>query len=151
EAGFLPRQAIERSAVMGELAMALAPGPLWRRDRGNRIVVRPYGGPLSSAPAAALMNGANPAATGAEGAGYEIVQFRLATMIDETTWECAELLRGQGGTGDIMAAGHAAGARFVLLDAAVVALALNEAEAGLGLTLRAGAAGTVYDPEDFVD
>lgn len=61
------------------------------------------------------------------------------------------LLRGQGGTGDIAAAGHEVGARFVLLDGAIETLDLAEAEAGLGLTARCGAAGAVYDPDDFVD
>jgi len=72
-------------------------------------------------------------------------------MIDATTWRLEGLLRGQGGTADIAANGHAAGARFVLLDGAIEPLDISEAESGLGLTARCGAAGAVYDPDDFVD
>ncbi len=60
--GFLPRQAIEQAAVMGELTAALPPGPLWRLDRGNQAVVRLFGGGLASIPMAAMLNGANVAA-----------------------------------------------------------------------------------------
>jgi len=150
-AGFLPRQAIERAAVMGELAEPLAPGPLWRLDRANTVRLTLYGGTLASVPDLALLNGANVAAVGTAETGFEVIQFRLATMRDESTWELAELLRGQAGTGDVMTAGHAAGARFVLLDGAVVPLALGAAEAGLALVARCGPADSVYDPDDFVD
>ena len=61
-----------------------------------------------------------------------MVQFQTATMLDATTWRLEGLLRGQGGTGDIAAPGHDAGARFVLLDGAVEPLDLSEAESGLG-------------------
>jgi hypothetical protein len=50
-----------------------------------------------------------------------------------------------------MALGHDVGVRFVLLDRAVELLQLREAESGLALTLRAGAAGAVYDPDTFTD
>ncbi len=39
----------------------------------------------------------------------------------------------------------------MLLDGAVPSLALSEAESGLGLTVRCGPAGAVYDPDVFTD
>jgi hypothetical protein len=151
EAGFLPRQAIEQAAVMGELTEPLGPGPLWRFDRASRIVVRLYGGTLASLPETAMLNGGNVAAVGTTETGFEVIQFQEATMVDSTTWRLEGLLRGQGGTGDVTAGGHAAGARFVLLNGAVASLAISEAEAGLELTARCGPADTVYDPDLFVD
>jgi hypothetical protein len=151
EAGFLPRQAIEQAAVMGELTEPLGPGPLWRFDRANRLTVRLYGGALASLPELAMLNGGNVAAIGTAETGFEVIQFRVATMVDSVTWRLESLLRGQGGTGDVAALGHLAGARFVLLNGAVVSLAIGEAEAGLSLTARCGPADTVYDPDLFVD
>jgi hypothetical protein len=151
DSGFVARQALERRAVMGELTAALAGGPIARWDRGNAISVRLYGGSVSGQPELAVLNGANIAAIGTTGTGYEVVQFETATPTGTNAWLLEGLLRGQAGTADIAAAGHAPGARFVLLDAAVVPLALSEAESGLSLTLRAGAAGAMYDPATFVD
>ena len=151
EAGFLPRQAVEQAAVMGELTEALGPGPLWRYDRANRITVRLYGGTLASLPELAVLNGGNAAAVGNPETGFEVIQFRLGTMLDSTTWRLEGLLRGQGGTGDVATTGHAAGARFVLVNSAVAPLAISEAEAWLSLTARCGPADTIYDPDLFVD
>jgi hypothetical protein len=136
---------------MGELTEDLGGGPLARWDRANAVVMRLYGGAIAGEPELAMLNGANVAAIGTAETGFEVVQFAHATLIGPGTWRLEGLLRGQVGTGDIAAAGHNAGARFVLLDRAVVSLDLSEAESGLGLTLRAGAARAVYDPDTFVD
>lgn len=149
--GFVPRQAIERRATMGELLTPLPAGPLARMDRGNAIDVRLYGGALASEPGLAVLNGANAAAIGTAETGFEVVQFETAELVDVAMWRLSGLLRGQGGTADIMAAGHEVGARFVLLDRAVAPLMISESESGLALTLRCGAAGAVYDPDVFVD
>jgi hypothetical protein len=149
--GFLPRQAIERRATLGELLSPLGPGPIARIDRGNAVEVKLYGGALASEPPLAVLNGANAAAIGTSATGLEVVQFETAELIASGTWRLSGLLRGQGGTSDIAAAGHDAGARFVLLDRAVVPLAIAESESGLALTLRCGAAGAIYDSDVFVD
>lgn len=151
ETGYVARQAIERRAVMGELAAALPAGPAGRWDRANAIEVTLYGGGLASLPQTAVLNGGNAAAIGDSATGFEVVQFETATMLNATTWRLEGLLRGQGGTVDIAAAGHAIGARFVLLDGAIEPLEISAAESGLALTARCGPAGAVYDPEVFVD
>jgi hypothetical protein len=151
DTGFVARQGLSRRATIGELSASLAPGPIARWDEANAVTVRLYGGALASATALAVLNGANLAAIGSEAGGFEVIQFRTATLVGADTWHLAGLLRGQGGTGDVMEAGHAAGARFVLLDQAAELLQLREAESGLALTLRVGAAGTVYDPDTFTD
>ena len=149
--GFTLRQTIDRRAVMGELTAALSAGPLYRWDTEDDIEVTLYGGALAGQPELSVLNGANVAAIGTAETGLEVIQFETATLIGTNTWRLSGLLRGQAGTGDVMAAGHDIGARFVLLDGAVVSLNLSEAESGLGLTLRCGAADTVYDPDTFTD
>jgi hypothetical protein len=151
DTGFVTRQGLSRRATAGEITASLGAGPIARWDEGNAVTVRLYGGALASATDLAVLNGANLAAIGSEEGGFEVIQFRTATLIGTNTWRLSGLLRGQGGTGDVADAGHAAGARFVLLDGAVELLQLREAESGLALTLRAGAAGAVYDPDVFTD
>jgi hypothetical protein len=151
DSGFVARQTLDRRAVIGDLTAPLAAGPPFRWDRANAIEVAVYGGGLASEPRLAVLNGANAAAIGSAATGYEIIQFQDAELTGPGAWRLTGLLRGQGGTADIAAAGHAIGARFVLLDAAVAPLAITEAESGLGLTLRCGPAGAVYDPDVFVD
>ncbi len=151
DSGYVARQTLDRGATMGELTAPLASGPGARWDRANAIEVRLYGGTLASEPRLAVLNGANAAAVGDAETGYEVVQFETATLVADDTWRLEGLLRGQAGTGDIAEAGHDAGARFVLLDGAVPVLALSEAESGLGLTVRCGPAGAIYDPDIFVD
>ena len=51
-----------------------------------------------------MLNGGNVAAVGSPETGFEVIQFRHATMLDATTWRLEGLLRGQGGTGDVTAA-----------------------------------------------
>jgi hypothetical protein len=108
---------------MGELLAPLASGPLARWDLANAVDVQLYGGALAGEPRLAVLNGANAAAIGRPESGYEVIQFENATLIGADMWRLDGLLRGQAGTGDIMAAGHTAGARFVLLDGAVAPLA----------------------------
>ena len=152
DTGYPARQVLRRRAVTGELTAALTGGgPLGRWDAAESITVRLYGGALAGAPELAVLNGADIAAIGTGETGFEVVQFETATLVGSSTWRLDGLLRGQGGTIDIAAGGHAVGARFVLLDGAAEVLDISAAEAGLSLTLRCGPAGAVYDPEIFVD
>jgi hypothetical protein len=68
------------------------------------------------------------------------VQFRTATLVGTDTYELGELLRGQGGTEFAMRPAVAAGARFVLLNAAIARLDLSAAEIGLPYKWRVGPA-----------
>jgi hypothetical protein len=151
ESGYVPRQIVDRRATMGELIAPLAAGPAARFDRAHAVEVKLYGGALAGEPELAVLNGANVAAIGSAETGYEVIQFEAAELVGPDTWRLTGLLRGQAGTADIAASGHAAGASFVLIDAAVAPLLLSEAESGLGLTLRCGPAGAVYDPDVFAD
>jgi hypothetical protein len=71
-------------------------------------------------------------------AGWELVQFRSATLVGEGVWRLTGLLRGQQGT---EAMGAARGAVVVVLDQAPARADSSRAERGLPLIWRAGAAG----------
>ena len=147
--GFPLRQAIGQRAVMGSIAAGVPPGPVGRWDMATVLDVALPAGALASLPDEAVLNGRNIAAIGSEADGFEMIQFRAAELVEEGLWRLAGLLRGQGGTSDLAAVGHAAGARFVLINAATPLLELDPAEIGLARTLRAGPLAIAFDPDRF--
>jgi hypothetical protein len=105
-------------------------------------------GELQSVSRSLLLNGANLAAVETQSGNWELLQFEIAEEIDDGTWRLGSLLRGQGGTSDLAAVGAPAGARFVLLDDAVVPAGLRSSEIGLELNWRVGPEGVV-DERNF--
>lgn len=71
-------------------------------------------GVLASATDAELAEGANLAAVGSVAGGWEIIQFKTATLVSGHTYTLTGLLRGLRGTARFMAT-HAASEKFVLL------------------------------------
>jgi hypothetical protein len=71
-------------------------------------------------------------------AGWELVQFRSATLVGDGVWQLTGLLRGQQGT---EALGAASGAVVVVLDQAPARVDSSRAERGLPLIWRAGPSG----------
>jgi len=148
-AGFPLRQIVPQAATVGTIAAAVAPGPVGRWDLATKLdVILPVGA-LAGLPDEAVLNGRNVAAIGNEADGFEVIQFRAAELIGDGLWRVSGLLRGQGGTSDLAARGHAGGARFVLINAATPLLDLDPAEIGLARTLRAGPLAIAYDPDRF--
>lgn len=78
-------------------------------DEGNSVTVQ-LNGALNSATEADVLNGANYILIGSE-----VLQFKLATAIDATTFTLSGLLRGQEGT-EWAVATHAIGDQVVLLN-----------------------------------
>jgi hypothetical protein len=74
----------------------------------------------------AVLNGANAALVDTE-AGWELVQFEEAELVDEETWKLTRLLRGQQGSEPAMGAGAEVGARILFLTGAEQRLDLAEA------------------------
>lgn len=144
-AGFDLRAQIDRPATMGRLEEPAQPGQSGVIDRVARIRVRLHGGSLQSVAIADMLNGANAAAI-ETAIGWEVLQFAGAEEIAPGLWEVGDLLRGQLGTEDALASGAPAGARFVLLDRAVVAAGLQSSEIGRELNWRCVPAG--YDLSD---
>ena len=102
------------------------------------------GAALSSRSEGAVLNGAN-AALVETTAGWELIQYREAELVDEEIYKLSGLLRGQQGSDDALAAGAAEGARILFLTGAEQRLDVADWERGLLLEWRAwrGAADNV--------
>ncbi len=101
-------------ATMGSSVDALAAASPCVFDEKNTVTVLLLGAAqLQSVSELAVLNGANAALL-----GDEIIQFKTATLISDGKYKLGGLLRGRLGTEWAIGA-HAAGDRFVLLDAAL--------------------------------
>lgn len=130
------RGRIERPCTIGRLASALFPHVSggWQE---TSVWVTVAGGPLASVTESAVLNGANRALIETS-AGWELVQFQQAELVDVDTYKLSRLLRGQQGSEDAMAAGAAVGARVAVLTGAERRLEVVSWERGLELSWEAG-------------
>jgi len=138
-AGFL------NDATIGTATTAL--GAFTRNifDETHSVTVVLLNGELASDTEANVLNGANAALLGAE-----IIQFKTATLISDDTYTLTGLLRGRRGT-EWAASTHAAGERFVLLDAAsTYILEASSAEYDLERHYRAATFGGFLDDAETV-
>jgi hypothetical protein len=149
--GFRLAATLTAPATMGKLMAPLPPGPRGLFDRGNAIEVELFGGTLSSLPEIDILAGRNVAAVKTAGGGWEILQFAEAELIGPDTYQLTRLLRGECGSEQAMAAGAAAGADFVLLNAAVVPLPTELNEVGLVRRVRFGPAQDDHAAPSFVE
>lgn len=140
---------ISRRASLGSLIAPLAPGPEGRWDAANPIEVELANGVLVSRGEEDVLSGSNAAAIQADDGSWEIVQFQYAELIAPRRYRLTRLLRGQAGSEQAMLAGISAGARFVLLDAAVTSLGLSRDVIGLETIWRFGPAGLDPAHESF--
>ena len=128
---------VAQPATVGVMVEALAEGVRHRWDAAGSMLVRVEGRAPESRSDAAVYAGGN--AVAIEGAGgWELVQFRTATLVGGGVWRLSGLLRGQQGT---VAAGAPGGAVVVFLDQAPARAESPRAERGLPLIWRAGPAG----------
>ena len=139
-AGFEQRAALVEASRIGKLEEAVVAGNAGRIDAGRSLLVRIFGGALSSVSTVQMMNGANAAALRSASGAWEVLQFMEAEEIASGLWRLSKLLRGQLGTEDAMLAGAPLGSAFVMLDQAVPSAGLRPSEAGLPLTWRVGLA-----------
>jgi hypothetical protein len=128
--GYRLRLTLDRPATIGRLVAPLAPGPVGRFDPGHAVDVELLGGAFAAASRMAVLSGANRLAVRALNDGWEVIGFAEAEEVAAGLWRLTGLLRGLGGTEDATAAGAAVGAEAVLLDGAVRALGLVNAERG---------------------
>lgn len=127
-------------AVIGTTLDGLAPGPAHRWNNANAFRVRLAGGALVAQPELAVLNGANAAAIRNANGDWEVIQFAGAELVDERTYLLSRLLRGQLGTEWTMNGTIPAGAPFVLLDRALVAVARSVDFLGRAFSYRVGRA-----------
>lgn len=130
------RGRIERSCAMGRLVSGLYPHVSGRWQETS-VWLTLAGQSLSSAGEMAVLNGANRALVETD-AGWELIQFQRAELVDVETWKLSDLLRGQQGSEGAMMAGASAGARILFLTGAEQRLDVADWERGLELEWRAG-------------
>ena len=147
--GFALRASVARPATVGRLAEALAPGVEGRVDRSSSVVVELFDGEAASVSRLQMLNGANAVALRSASGAWEVLQFETAEEIAPEVWRLTELLRGQLGTSDAMAAGALVGADLVMLDQAVQSVGLLASEIGLMLNWRVGPTGGDFSSSSF--
>jgi len=122
------------------LGTTTAPLPAGEPNRWQRVsvTVAVATGSLESADRLRVLNGANLAALEIAPGQWEVVQFREATLTAPGEYRLSTLLRGLRGTWALKDGVIPAGARFVLLDDAVVPLDLGSEQRGVERHYRVG-------------
>jgi hypothetical protein len=143
--GYVLDRMIEAPAVMGDSDTAFYAGPTGRWDMGNAVWVTLFEGVLESRDDLAVLGGANAAAIRNAGGEWEVFQFATAELVAPGKYRLSRLLRGQAGTERAMGNPVAAGARFVLLNGAVLETGLSSEQRGLALNWRYGPASRTID------
>jgi Gene Transfer Agent (GTA)-like protein/putative tail protein len=146
--GFNLLDTMGQPANMGALVADLPAGPLWRFDLGNVMVVDLNSGTLTSVTDTELFAGANTLAIESTSGVWEIIQFGSAELIAVGLYRLTRLLRGQRGAEDAIGNPTSAGARVVVLDAALRALSISEVDLGLPWNWRIGPASAA--PSDVI-
>jgi hypothetical protein len=136
-AALMMRADVAQPTTVGVLVEALAAGARHRWDETSSLCVRVEGRAPESRLDTAVYAGGNAVAVEGD-AGWELVQFRTATLVGDGVWRLSGLLRGQQGTA---AAGASGGAVVVFLDQVPARAEASRAERGLPLVWRAGPAG----------
>lgn len=129
------RGRVERPCTMGELVSELHPHKSGRWQEAT-LWVRVSGDALSSRNEAAVLNGANVALV-ETAAGWEMIQYQQAELVDVDTYRLSGLLRGQQGSEEAMLEGASAGANVMFLTGAESRLDVADWEHGLDLQWRA--------------
>jgi hypothetical protein len=129
---------ITRRARIGTLVADLQAGPPWRWDRGTVMEIDLPWGQLESVTELQLFAGANAFAVESAPGSWEVLQARDVTLIAPSRYRLTTLLRGQRGTEHAIVNPAPAGARVVVLDAAVTELPFTSGEIGLPWNLAVG-------------
>jgi hypothetical protein len=137
-------------ARIGALVSDFFAGPTSRFDLGNALVVDLLTGTLESVTDLTLFGGANALAVESTPGIWEIVQAGTADLIAPGRYQLTRLLRGQRGTEGAMGNPAPAGARVVVLDAALASLPIAEADLGLPWNWRIGPAQHPVSDETYV-
>lgn len=130
---------VESPATIGRTVTVLGDALPYLIDTQSSVEVSLLGtGTLASVSRDALLAGANLAIV-----GDEILQFGQATLLGENRYRLSTLLRGRMGT-ERHTATHAVNERFVLLDAAIVALNVGAQTIGQSWQVRAVSVGDQF-------
>lgn len=140
-------------ATIGVTTADFYSGPVWRWDRVNDLYITISRGALSSAEEILVLAGANTLLLENAAAGeWEVLQFATATPNGTRSYILSDLLRGQRGSEHAMAEPVPAGARVILVDAALVQTGIGQELVGLPLSwIVTGADRDVGDPAAWTD
>jgi hypothetical protein len=136
--GYTLKALATRRAVLGLTDAPLHSGPASRWDHGNTLRVVLSAGELASAEEVLVLGGANICAIQNADGDWEVMQFAAAALVGTLTYALTGLLRGQAGTEGAMRDPVEAGARFVLLDGAVIQPDMVQADVGLAFNWTYG-------------
>ncbi len=137
------------AATIGATTGELFSGPTGRWDRGNEIYLELAQGSLTSVDELQVLNGANAMLIENQDGEWELVQFATATQTGARSYKLTDLLRGQRGTEHAMRSPVPAGARIVLVNAAVKQTGLPEALIGVEQNWRVGPIGENFASSRF--
>src|SRR5262249_46089853 len=112
------------AADIGVTTTDLFSGPAWRWDGANSVGVKLFNGMLAALDDLSVFAGGNALAVENEDGAWEVLQFANATLVAPNSWMLSRLLRGQAGTEGAMRDPVLAGARVVVLNAALKQLSL---------------------------
>ena len=149
-AGFSLDAVASTPARIGTLDSDFYSGPLWRFDRVNDLYLTLISGTLESKTTLDILNGANALAIENSEGEWEILQFETAELIAPRTYRLSQLLRGLGGTEGAMRDPVPAGARIVMLDAALTQPEFSFDQRFLTFTYRYGPPGTDFSDDAYV-
>ncbi|MEO1330328.1 MAG: glycoside hydrolase/phage tail family protein, partial [Pseudomonadota bacterium] len=136
-------------ATLGALLDPLPPARPWLWTRHAPVRISVTAETLQSRGSSAVLDGANALAVEAVPGVWEVLQFQIAELIEPGVYALSSLLRGQAGTEASCGDEIPAGARIVLLDAALRQPSLALETLGLTRHYRIGAAGRAPDPDAF--
>ncbi|MDP3735829.1 MAG: glycoside hydrolase/phage tail family protein [Hyphomonadaceae bacterium] len=150
------RGRIDRPCMMGWLVADLSSHASGRWQEDSTWISVP--GALATRTESAVLNGANAMLVETE-AGWELVQYHEAELVELETYKLTGLLRGQQGTELAMSVGATEGARVLFLTGAEARLEVESWERGLALQWTAGlweglhthheAGGRMWSPAHF--
>lgn len=147
--GFSLIQTLGARARMGVLVEDLGAGPVGRFDHANALVLDLASGTLESVTDLALFGGANALALETGPGLWEIIQAGSAELIAPGRYRLTRLLRGQRGTEGAMGDPAPAGARIVMLDAALARLPIALGDLGMPWLWRVGPAAQPFTDPSF--
>lgn len=149
-AGFSLDAVAPTPARIGALNSDFYSGPLWRFDRVNELYLTLGAGSLESRTELDVLNGANALALENGDGEWELIQFEVAELIGTRSYKLSNLLRGLGGTEGAMRDPVSAGARVVILDAALTQPGLSFDQRSLTFTYRYGPPGVDFSDDAYV-
>jgi len=142
------RAELPDDAVLGTLRSPLGDGSVATWDMANVLEMEVAAGEFASLTDKAALGGNNLAAIEKSGS-WEIISFSLVEEIEPGVWQLSRLLRGLGGTEDLVGQEADVGAQFVLLDSAIQPAGIRANEVGREISLRVGENGRPFTDRYF--